>query len=332
MLLEKDAAGYVGSEPGVAAASAAIGAAGNDPAKLAAAWQGYVTASLTAQEHLGVPGSLQHVLPLAQAQMLADKLMAPDVDVKQQMVGLAQQYGTAWPHVFADLVTLGKLPGGYLSVGALEDPRDAALLSRGLNEQSKSGREWNDILGNAGGRSVAQGIRDAVRNDTTVMQFERSLKDSGSSLHQIDGILQAIETLAFAKRFYNQDSNAAQSAIKAFTDRYAFMGGSSSARVPKDKYEAVAANAAEAMNGLTEASVQIPPSYGATPGAPARGDYIHALRANPTWVTSPREDAVWLLDHEGAVVRDPAGKPFAVPFAKSAPPRAMVPQFGVGTP
>lgn len=327
-ILKDDPAAYASSSPTVVAAAQAVQAAGNDVAKSGPAIQAYVNATLTTQAILGVPEGAQHVLPLAQAQGIAGKLENAD-NVQQSLRQMKDEWGEAWPKVFADLVTLGKLPGGYLSVAALDDPREAALLARGLNEQSKSGKEWNDILGNAGGRSVAQGIRDAVRNDNEVMRFERSLKDSGSSLHQIDGILSAIETLAFAKRFYNQDGNAAQSAIKAFTDRYSFMPGSSSARVPKDNYAAVQANAYDALQDLTESSVRVPPAYDSSPSAPMADNYIHALKVNPTWVTSPREDALWLMGPDGGVVRTKDGKPFAIPFNKPAPTTSRL-RLGTG--
>ena len=93
----------------------------------------------------------------------------------------------------------------------LSRPLQAALLARAINETSKGGRDWADILGNAGGKPVAQMLKDAVRNDTAVMQLERSLSNSGASAQQIDGIMGSIETLAFAHRFYNQDGSAAQS-------------------------------------------------------------------------------------------------------------------------
>jgi hypothetical protein len=324
-MLSKDPARYAAGSPTVSAAAATLQAAGNDPAKAGPAAQAYVNATLTVQEHLGVPESAQHVLPEAQATDLATKIMAPGVDVQMQLRNLANQWGDAWPKVFSDLVTLGKLPGQYQSVAALDDPREAALLARSIAETSKGGRDWNDILGNAGGKPVAQGIRDAVRNDTTVMQLERSLSRSGSSAQQIDGILSSIETLAYGKRFFNQDGNAAQSAIKAFTDRYTFMenGG---ARVPTEKADAVRANARDLIDGLTADQIKVPELFTATPderskmpSAPTSDDYLHSLKANPTWITSPREDALWLMDGGGRVVRGQNGKPIAIPFEKPEP-------------
>ncbi len=139
--LMADAGGYVATEPTVAAAAKTM-----DPQK-PDTFENFARTSLAVQDHLGVPAVAQHVLTMPQAQDEAGKLTAPGVDMKMQMEGLAKQWGAAWPHVFGDLVTLGKLPGAYQSVAVLDDPKDAALLARAINETSKGGRDWTDILG-----------------------------------------------------------------------------------------------------------------------------------------------------------------------------------------
>lgn len=419
-----DPAQYVAAEPSVASARAAVMAA--PEADKPAAIRAMATTMLGVQDHLGVPSSVQRVLTAGQAQALTQQITAPDADAKTLLDGLQKQWGDLWPHVFGDLVALGKLPSAYQSVAVLDDPRDAAMLARAINETSRGGRDWNDILGNAGGKPVAGGIRDAVRNDPTVMQLERSLSASGASAQQIDGVVQSIETLAFAKRFYNQDGTAAQNAIKAFTDKYEFLpnGG---ARVPAKLADDVTRRAQAMLwgaelekqgalpaaftgtNHLAEADAalhltpqerflyqhhltnlngagkviqpngdistveqmsferdgrtyNIPtvwngkelkpddaiaqaervgldkfPSYGSEDEAEGRyqamhayldrdtsdyrkhvgpdaQDYWHDLRANPTWITSPKADALWLMDRGGRIVRDQSGKPIAVPF------------------
>lgn len=267
---------------------------------------------------------MQHVLTKAGAENTAAQLTAPGADVKTLMDGLKREWGDeAWGHVFADLVTLGKLPAAYQSVAVLDDPKDAALLARSINETSKGGKDWSDILGNAGGKPVAQTIKDAIRNDyPSVMQLERSLSSSGASAQQIDGILGSIETLAYGKKFYNQDADAAGSAVQAFTSKYRILPNGF-ARIPVKIADTVTSNAGIMLQGLTTDRITVPEAFRtdnspegirARPGAPTADDYLAAVKANPTWITSPREDALWLMDSEARIVRGTDGKPFAVPF------------------
>lgn len=327
--LYTNAGAFVADEPGVAAAAHVRDEAlkGNDPAAITAAAQNFARTSLAVQEHLGVPSGAQHVLQQGQAQAMTAQITQQGVDVKGQLDGLQRQWGDAWPKVFGDLVTLGKLPAAYQSVAVLDDPKDAALLARAISETSKGGKDWNDILGNAGGKPVAQGIRDNVRNDPSVQQLERSLSNSGASAQQIDGIVSSIETLGFAKHFYNQDSSAAQSAVTSFTGKYTFLPNGD-ARIPTDAAPRVTANAGVTLRDLSLDKIQVPEAFRATdsaadikahPGAPAASDYLLSIQSNPTWITAPKGDALWLLDGEARVVRDKAGKPISVPFSAPMP-------------
>jgi hypothetical protein len=380
---------------------------------------------LAEEARLGVPSEGQHVLSRADApnmvrQILADPEKAPDV-----MRSIAQHWGTAWDHVFRDLVTEGKLPVGFQSVGILDDQRDAALLARGLSEQSRSGKEWTDILGS----KPVNDIKTAVRGDPSVMALVDSLQKSGATVGNIDSIVGSIDTLAYAKAFYDRDPSAAQDAIKSFVSKYEFMpnGG---ARVPAKNFDAVSANAAQTLTGLSTGSIGIPnvylqdnfaqaktdlnltpqeinlyqhhltnlsgngkviqpngdistvlqetvehdgktyniptvwdgkilppdqaearaaaagwdkwPSYAneqdaearynqmhaymnkdvgnfKNPATPQAQDYINQVRAAPSWITSPKADALWLMDWQGRLVRDRSGNPVNVPFDKPAP-------------
>lgn len=49
-------------------------------------------------------------------------------------------------------------------------------------------------------------------------------------------------------------------------------------------------------------------------GGPSGDDYIRAVKASPSWITSPNADALWLMDSYGRVVRQTNGQPVAVPF------------------
>jgi hypothetical protein len=238
--------------------------------------------------------------------------------------------------VFGDLVTLGKLPVAYQSVGVLDDPKDAALLARAINETSKGGRDWNDILGTVAGKPVAQDIRNTIHNDPNVQQLMRSLSASAATVQQVDAIEGSIATLAFGKRFYNQDSSAAANAALAFTGKYGFIGD---ARVPKDAFDSVSANAGTLLSRLNLGMIQVPDTFRTSnlpedvrqhPTAPAAADYLLSIQSNPTWIT--RGDALWLLDNEARVVRDKAGRPITVPFYDKSGRVAPMPAPQVYTP
>ena len=136
--LVDDPAGYVQSEPGVAAAAAAVKGAPNDPAALAA----YNTATLATQTSLGVPEGQQHILTKARAQTQAHQLMTVDPskgDMGQALAGIAQQYGAAWPQAFGDLVKLGKLSPDYQVLAAMPDPVARTDFQRALAAVSVKG-------------------------------------------------------------------------------------------------------------------------------------------------------------------------------------------------
>ena len=69
------------------------------------------------------------------------------------------------------------------------------------------------------------------------------------------------------------------------------------------------------------------PSIFGKPGQASPQEYVNTLRANPTWITSPKADALWLVDNGGRIVRDQAGKPVAVPFDQPAPKPGPAPQI-----
>jgi hypothetical protein len=317
---EADPAAYVMASPAIKSIAANQGGEASN-------FSDYASATLGVQAHLGVPEEAQHVLTRGEAMNLADTL-TKSPDVSQTINAMQLKYGSSWQHVFNDAVTLGKLPTDYQSVAALDDPRDAGLLARAINEtkpgaDGKPGRDWNDILGNAGGKSIAGMIKDSVRNDPVVAQLEASLSKSGSSARQIDGIVSSIETLAFAKKFYDGDANSAQSAVTSFTGKYEFLpnGG---ARIPQKFADATTQAASGTLASLTKDTVAVPPAYGSSTAAPDKQEYVDMLKANPTWITAPKGNALWLMDFQGRVVRSQNGQPVQVPFTETAPARPIL--------
>ena len=335
--LYRDPASYIASEPSVATAGKALDdatKAGGDPTAATAAAQDFARTSLAVQEHLGVPGAAQHVLTEAQAQGMAAKLATPGVDVKQQIQGLQTQWGDAWPKVMGDLVTLGKMPAGFQSLTVLDD-KNAAELARAINDTPKNGRTWEDLLGtDPAGKSIAGTIRNNIRNDPQVQTLERSLRNGGSSAEQTDSILRSIEMLAYSKKFYGQDTNAAQSAANAFTSQFRFVGGNGDARIPVKFADATMRVAADTLQDLPFRAA-VPPAFRTAslpsdarnrPSAPTDEDYFLSIQSNPTWVT--HGNSLWLLDNEAMPVMDRSGKPITVPFTDQMP----VPRVPVATP
>jgi hypothetical protein len=335
--LRQDPASYTLGEPTVAAAAKVM-----DP-KNPASFDQYARTQLAIQEHLGVRPEAQHVLTKAQADTFTQQVMQPGGDAKATLDGLEKQWGDAWTHVFGDMVTLGKLPAEYQGVVALDDPKMAAVLARAAGEQQKSGKAWDDIFPKpVGGRPVAAEIRDDVRGADGMKQLEASWRGSGATLAQVESMRSAVETLAYGLKYYNNDAAPGTHAVEAFTSKFRFIANGG-ARVPADKYDAVMGNAGQMLTNLSPTTIAVPPEFRTeetpearrlNPTAPAASDYIANLQANPTWITSPKADALWLLDSGGRVVRDPKGNPVAVPFNAAGPAPAAAPtaaQAGPGT-
>ena len=311
---EADPAAYVATNPAMRQANAAGG------------FEGYATASLGLQSFLGVPEAQQHVLTRGQAIDLASRITASP-DPKAELQRQATAAGGAWPHVFKDAIALGKLPAGYQAVQVLDDPHDAALLSRTLASEkpgpdgkpAKSIDDTVDLMGGAKGEAAK--IRDAVRFDPEVKNYVQSIQKSGSSADQVQGIVSAVETLALAKRGAGEagdSASAASAAVKSFFGKFDYMpnGG---ARVPSKAMDTVSTNARATIDGLALDHIAVPERFG-QPGQPEPHEYLDTVKAAPTWITSPKSDAIWLMDYAGRVVRGRDGQPVAVPF--NAPPPA----------
>lgn len=268
----------------------------------------YVTKVTALQDQMGVPRQMQHILPQSSAQSIVNNLTANPENAPQTMRKFAQEFGDNWPSVWHDLTTLGKLPASYQAVGTLDNQRDASLLARALSEP-KNGKNLVSLVGDKESKTIS----DAVHGDQSVQNLLSSMSRSGSSIDQISGVASAITTLGYAKRFYDGDADAAQNAIKSFTDKYEFMS-SGGARVPKENFDTVQTNAQLTLGRITDKSIAVPGIFG-QPNQPSRDDYLNTLRASPTWITSPRADALWLMDSAGRIVRDPKGKPIQVPFS-----------------
>lgn len=279
----------------------------------------FIQASLMRQDNAGVPEYLQSALPKSVAGKMTNSIIGNPENAPTQLNKLAELSGNNWPSLYQSLVTQGGLPTYYQSVaqlGGSEDPevrRDGGLLARWGGEDTK-GKTADEIIGT---KNVSD-IKKAVQGNPTVQAFTQSLGMSNASLSQIAEVKNSIEQLAMAKSFYQKGiyatpSDAAQAAIKSFTNRYEFMpnGG---ARVPTDKFANVMQSANEVLNNLS--NIAAPPDIYNTGfhGLPKAEEYFNAVKGAPTWVTSKNEDAIVLKNSMGKIVLDKEGKPISVPF------------------
>jgi hypothetical protein len=319
--LAADPAGYVlAHNP---ADAAMLQGAMKDPKQFGA----YAVTVLGAQRQMGVPEAEQHVLPVQAAKTLAARIMANPETAPALMGSLEKQLGPTWHNVWRDVTQLGKLPAAYQAVGAIGDGRQASLLARALAEPSKKPGETVADLVPDSARKGATSVDQIIKSDPTWTQFQASLmRQPGMTAAARDNILGAARTLAYANMVYGgapDAETAAAAAVKAFTEGYSFdlPGGP---RVPAAHAAAVSANARALLASLGADRVAIPALYG-KPGQPAPDEYLDLLKAAPTWVTAPNEDALWLVDNGGRIVRDKAGAPLAVPFSAPMPAGATAP-------
>jgi hypothetical protein len=292
-------------------------AAQKDPKQFGA----YAQTVLAAQHQMGVPDEMQHVLPAAVATSMARSIESNPEQAPAMLRAMERDYGTAWHNAWRDMTHLGKLPPAFQAVGAIDDERQASLLARALAEPSKNGKAITDLVPESARKGSAS-IDAMIRSDPAWTAFSASLaRQPGMTAAARDQVLGAAKTLAYANLVYGaaaDPASAAAAAVKAFTEKYSYMpeGG---ARVPTAQMPAVTANARALLGSLSLDRIATPALFG-QPGQPKAEDYLSLLKASPTWITSPNEDALWLMDNGGRIVRDRQGAPIAVPFSAPMPP------------
>jgi hypothetical protein len=338
-----DPGAYAETYPSVAALKAKV-----DP-KNPASYDAFATASLSLQDHLGVPQPDQHILSRDEAQKFTTAITTPGANVKGMLDEAKRRFGDHYQDVYHDLVTQGGLAPSYQLVGALDD-KNAGVLSRYLQglapKEDGKATTADEILGESGGHPVATTIRTDVRSNPSLLDLQHSWADSGFSPDQIKGLSGSVEDLAYAKSLYENanPTTAAQQAVDAIAGKYSLWSGQGTARVPVDVNATVQSNAATVLDRLKEEDLSIPEVIGANRqiGAARAADYLRLVKASPYWVTSADGKGVILKDSYltgslGRVVTDKGGKPIYVPFdaplmadAKLPPPDAAT-VAGAGT-
>lgn len=306
--LGSDPAKYVASHPTVSSAWDAYTKSPN-----LEGFQNAASISLNVQASLGVEHP--HVFDARTAQQFADQITT-GADPGKVMDKIQASTGSAWPNVFQDIVALGKLPADYAMMQTL-DPKNKGLMGQALGEQKKNpDKTWDVRLGKdpqEPTRLLAVKIRDNV--DSELTQFVTSLKASQASGDQIDQIVHGVQTLAFAKSYYDNDPTAAVDAVKAYTSQYDL--GFSKARIPVSAAPVVKQNANNLLTHLPDWNIQYPQNIG-QPGQPTKADYASWARSNPTWVTAPSGDRMWLVLPDGTRLKGPDDRPLGVMFTGKA--------------
>lgn len=304
----------------------------DDPAKALGDPQAvgnYVNGMISRQAELGVPADKQHVLPQGLAQGMAQQILQNPAQALDMMKHWQDTYGAGYQHVFYDLVTLGKLPATYQLMGALE-PADAQMFARAVTEQTTAnlkdtGKEtyWADKLGHPpGAPSNYEDIKSKVENDPKVGQFLQSMRNANASGQQISSLLDAMQTMAFARKAYAGDDNdsAVSNAVQAALGHFEFYDG---ARIPTAKFDTAITLANQTVNKLTPDSIQLPRDVGGT-GQATADQYLALVKHSPTWWTTPDQRGMVLVDPRGMVVRDKTGTPIKINFNDVPEPQPPV--------
>jgi hypothetical protein len=297
--LRADPAQFVAEDPGVRAAAAAQQVAPNDPTTL----QGYVTATLAAQERMGLPEEDRRVLSKSVSQDIAARLMRADpaddaTTVGAQLQGLSRQYGEHWPRVFGDLVRDGRLPDDYRVLAAIPSPvgqndyQRMMMAARQLGGMDKMRNSVNPVERTQITRDVdgyvEPFIRTAVAGQST----------GGFQLASM--VREAVNNMA---HFYVMQGQSAATALQTATDRiindrYEILG---TMRVPRTLPDGsplgigpVSRAQAIVMRGLTPDTL---PDPGGNPQlTPERRREIYAQSAqNGFWVPNQSDDGLVLM-------------------------------------
>lgn len=295
-----------------------------DPSKLGP----YIDAINARQDLLEVPEANRAILPANVATSFAAQITSNPAAAPDAISSLEQKTGSYWPQVYHSLVTQGGLPANYQAITHLNDDpstkKDAYELSRWMAEDTK-GKDTSTLVG---GAKVETSIKNTIEATPEVQNLIDSLRQSGQSMDQVKGTMDAMNSLAYAKTYYNRDPLAAQNAAAAFTGKYQFMEYGH-ARVPTTQFDAVNTNAQVLLDNLQKKAVA--PSVYQTDqhGTVMKPEnYFDWVKNSPTWVTSPNEDALWLKDPQDGWVRDKNGQPLSVQFSEPAPAKLSAAQIG----
>lgn len=287
----------------------------NNAAKDGSQWGKFVDATWSRQAAVGVPEQLRSALPTQAATTMVNNIIQNPQGAPDMLSTLQNKSGPdAWPKIYHSLVAQGGLPPEYQMVSALnstpDGKKDAYLLSKWMGDETK-GKTAADLLG---GAKVETDIKSAINSDTAIQRLKDSLIQSGQPKTQIEGTMNAVYSLAYAKAYYNRDPQAAMNAAKSITSQYDFMDHGQ-ARIPAQNSQAINVGAQQTLENIEKIAAPASIYSDQIHGTVTKPENYYAWVKNaPTWVTSPTEDAIWLKDGEDRWVRDKKGAIISVPF------------------
>lgn len=258
--LAADPAQFVLADPTVRAAATRAAAEPQDPVAMNA----YVTATLAAQQRLGIAAQDQRVLSLQQSQAIVASLQRADPGQGDRqnpdspalrLQALAQQYGDNWPRVFQDLTRDGRLAPEYQVLANIPSATGQADYARMLAAARQAG----------GMDKLDDGLAEATRNQINrdVEGYTRAFTRTATASGQTGGaplasmVHNAVRNLAtyYALQGASAGDAMQRAADRIINDKYEIQG---TMRVPRMTSDGrplglapVARAQAEVMRGLT---------------------------------------------------------------------------------
>ena len=269
----------------------------NSPTVQAAAQSGDQAAAgraiLAEQARLGVPEQDQHILTSQQAGVLVHGLTSTDpatADTGAQLNKLATQYGDQWPHVFSDMVTVGKLPRDYQFLAGMDAPGQTAAradFQRMLTTQATKGGP-ETLKGAAGDASKdIDGPNGAL--NTTMAPLLATMRNNQGGMQLGQDATSAVRNLAYYYASQGKDgSSAVQMAYDGlFGAKYDVSG---TMRVPKGTLPQVQDQTTAALAGLKDDDLAPQAPLGGLTSADREKIAADDVRSNATWVPN-RDDS-----------------------------------------
>lgn len=306
----------------------------------------FVQDSVSFQRNLGV--RMPHVLTRADAEKTVSEIANADpatADVGQMLAGKARAYGQAWPQVFGDLVSLGKLSPEYQTLAQIESPVARANFQRMLKfTAEKGGREE---LYKMVGPPNMQAVNSGIQTNQALLDFQKTAQIPGlrANLDQINQVTQAVRDLAAFYSLPGGGSAASHSlfgsapsaieraANEIIGDKYQFDTTDNYLRVPvaqttlrqvQDYGDALrAALKAEDLQGgggpVTMASLGIAPTEDQATAARLQRDVVQpiqlagtdvlgTIRRTGKWVTNESDSGAYLIAQDTNGIPRPVRK------------------------
>lgn len=266
--------------------------------------QAAVTATLAAQDTLGIPAAAQRPLPLAVAKNVATSITtARPEDAYKELRKWKDLFGPQWGRAVRQVGA--QLPPAYKVAATMDDPTDAALLIQSSRMKVEDLRKAAGVTDRA--------MRDEIAADQSLRKLALSFGMGGSQLAAEH--MEAVETLALGRMATLGDTDAVNNAVRSIVeDKYEF--GEMNGRpfvVTGERYrgrvgeiESAAQYAADVA--AQAAGIKVPPAQpGMTPEAAAE-QYRNAVRRKSYWVTNPGGGGVTLFSEKNVPV-EVGGKP-----------------------